>query len=140
MPPARRRRSLTAQRGRGCCRGCGARAAHALPPGWSARRQTPGQGQATDHQDDEEDQSRHDEETEDSGFMSPLERLEQRLEQQRPLASITITRGNLDRIADQMVAWLQRVPAASQGVAPAQPSMFPPFQAQTDSEDVEVPA
>jgi hypothetical protein len=157
MPPTRR--GTTAQRGRGRGRGRGTGAAQASPPQRRSQRmrapvqfadgtifpqpQTPGQGQ-----DDEEDQP------------SPLERLEQRLEQQRAAGgaqlghstdhadqSITITRGDLDRIAEQMVARLQGVPTASQGVptasqgvAPAQPSMFPPFQVQTDSEDVEVPA
>jgi hypothetical protein len=103
--------------------------------------QMPSQGQATDHQDNKGDQPGQDQE-EDPSFISPLERLEQRLEQQRTAGgaqlaqgtdhadqSITITRGDLDRIAEQVVARLQGVPAASQGlgVAPAQPSMFPPF-------------
>jgi hypothetical protein len=116
--------------------------------------QTPGQARATDHDDPEgeEDQPAADEE-EDPGFISPLERLEQRLEPQRTGArlghgtdradqSITITRGDLERIAEQTVARLQGVHTASQRVAPGQPSMFPPSQVhgQADSEDVEVPA
>jgi hypothetical protein len=183
MPATRRGRSTTAQRGRGRGRGRSTGTAQASPPRMERRSQrirspvqfadgtifpqpqTPGgQGQATDHLDDdpeeEENQPGHDGE-EDPGFVSPLERLEQRLEQQRAAGgaqrlghgtdhadqSITITRGDLDRIAEQMVARLQGVPTASQGVAtasqgvaPAQPSMFPPFQVKTDSEDVEVPA
>jgi hypothetical protein len=185
MPATRRGRSTTAQRGRGRGRGRSTGTAQASPPRMERRSQrtrvpvqfadgtifpqpqTPGQHQ-DDDPEDEGNQPGQDEE-EDSGFISPLERLEQRLEQQRAGGgaqlgadqSITITRGDLDRIAEQMVARLQGVPTASQGVptasqgiptasqgvptafqgvAPAQPSMFPPFQVQTDSEDVEVPA
>jgi hypothetical protein len=181
MPATRRGRSTTAQRGRGRGRGRGhsTGTAQASPPRMERRSQrtrvpvqfadgtifpqppqTPGQHQ-DDDPEDEGNQPGQDEE-EDPGFISPLERLEQRLEQQRAGGgaqlgadqNITITRGDLDRIAEQMVARLQGVhtasqgvptasqgvPTASQGVAPAQPSMFPPFQVQTDSEDVEVPA
>jgi hypothetical protein len=105
-------------------------------------------GQHQDDDPEEEENQPGQDEDEDPGFISLLEHLEQRLEQHRASGgvqlgadqSMTILRGDLDRIAEQMVARLQGVPTASQGVAPAQPSMFPPFQVQTDSEGVEVPA